>query len=80
MKDYITETVKYVGVDDTDLDLFESQYIIPNGISYNSYIIFDEKIAIMDSVDSRKREARQFGIPAGSLLRLSLIPTSAVMV
>ena len=56
MKDYITETVKYVGVDDTDLDLFESQYIIPNGISYNSYIIFDEKIAIMDSVDSRKRE------------------------
>ena len=56
MKDYITETVKYVGVDDTDLDLFESQYIIPNGISYNSYIIFDEKIALMDSVDSRKRE------------------------
>ena len=54
MNNNITDTIKYVGVDDMDLDLFESQYIIPNGISYNSYIIFDEKIAIMDSVDSRK--------------------------
>ena len=52
----ITESIKYIGVDDTDLDLFESQYIIPNGISYNSYLIEDEKIAIMDSVDSRKSE------------------------
>lgn len=50
----ITESIKYIGVDDCDLDLFESQYIIPNGVSYNSYIILDEKIAIMDSVDSRK--------------------------
>ena len=47
----ITSDIKYVGVDDLDLDLFESQYIIPNGISYNSYIIEDEQIAIMDSVD-----------------------------
>lgn len=54
MKYNITQTIKYIGVDDTDLDLFESQYIIPNGISYNSYIIIDQKIAIMDSVDSRK--------------------------
>ena len=45
----ITSDIKYVGVDDLDLDLFESQYIIPNGISYNSYIIEDEQIAIMDS-------------------------------
>ncbi len=52
----ITESIKYIGVDDCDLDLFESQYIIPNGVSYNSYIILDEKIAIMDSVDSRKCE------------------------
>lgn len=52
----ITESIKYIGVDDTDLDLFESQYIIPNGISYNSYLIEDERIAIMDSVDSRKSE------------------------
>lgn len=50
----ITSDIKYVGVDDLDLDLFESQYIIPNGISYNSYIIEDEQIAIMDSVDARK--------------------------
>ena len=50
----VTKDIKYIGVDDTDLDLFESQYIIPNGISYNSYLILDEKVAVMDSVDSRK--------------------------
>ena len=50
----ITENIKYIGVDDLTLDLFEGQYIIPNGISYNSYIIFDEKIAIMDCVDKRE--------------------------
>lgn len=50
----ITSDIKYIGVDDTDLDLFESQYIIPNGMAYNSYLIEDEKIAIMDSVDARK--------------------------
>lgn len=49
----ITKSIKYIGVDDMTLDLFESQYIIPNGISYNSYLILDEKVAIMDSVDSR---------------------------
>lgn len=56
MNTHITASIKYVGVDDTDLDLFESQYIIPNGVSYNSYIILDEKIAIMDSVDNRKSD------------------------
>lgn len=50
----ITRDIAYIGVDDTDLDLFESQYIIPNGISYNSYLIKDEKIAIMDTTDNRK--------------------------
>ena len=50
----ITSDVKYIGVDDTDLDLFESQYIIPNGMAYNSYLIEDEQIAVMDSVDARK--------------------------
>ncbi len=50
----ITPTIRYIGVDDTDLDLFEGQYIIPNGISYNSYLILDEKVAIMDTVDFRK--------------------------
>lgn len=50
----ITSAIKYVGVDDIDIDLFESQYAVPEGMSYNSYIIFDEKIAIMDTADSRK--------------------------
>ena len=49
----ITNNVKYVGVNDKTLDLFESQYKIPNGVSYNSYIIEDERIAIMDTVDKR---------------------------
>ena len=52
----VTETIKYIGVDDTTIDLFESQYIVPNGISYNSYLIMDKKIAIMDTVDLRKGE------------------------
>lgn len=52
----ITRDIAYIGVDDTDLDLFESQYIIPNGISYNSYLIKDEKIAIMDTADNRKMD------------------------
>ena len=49
----ITDTIKYVGVNDHVIDLFEGQYIVPNGISYNSYAVIDEKIAIMDSVDAR---------------------------
>ena len=52
----ITDTIRYIGVDDNDIDLFESQYIVPNGISYNSYLILDDKIAIMDTVDARKSE------------------------
>lgn len=50
----ITDSIIYVGVDDKTLDLFESQYIVPNGMAYNSYIILDDKIAIMDGVDDRK--------------------------
>lgn len=57
MKDVsISEHIRYIGVDDKDLDLFESQYIIPNGVAYNSYLILDEKIAVMDTVDARKTE------------------------
>ena len=52
----ITPDIKYIGADDTDIDLFESQYVVPNGISYNSYVILDEKIAIMDTVDNRKTD------------------------
>lgn len=51
----ITDNIKYIGVNDKSIDLFESQYIVPNGMSYNSYIIINEKIAIMDSVDKRKK-------------------------
>lgn len=49
----ITDSIIYAGVDDTTLDLFESQYIVPKGVSYNSYVIMDEKITIMDTVDKR---------------------------
>ena len=49
----ISESVKYIGVDDTTIDLFESQYVVPEGVSYNSYVILDNKIAIMDTVDKR---------------------------
>ena len=52
----VTEKIRYIGVDDTTIDLFESQYIVPNGISYNSYLVMDEKIAIMDTADKRKSE------------------------
>lgn len=50
----ISDDVKYIGVDDTTLDLFESQYVVPHGVSYNSYLILDDKIAVMDTVDARK--------------------------
>ena len=49
----ITSSIKYVGVDDLDIDLFESQYVVPDGMAYNSYIILDEKVAIMDTADAR---------------------------
>jgi len=52
----ITDSILYVGVDDKTIDLFESQYVVPNGISYNSYVILDEKVALMDTVDSRATE------------------------
>lgn len=54
MKDVsITDSILYIGADDKTLDLFESQYVIPNGVSYNSYLILDEKVAVMDTVDAR---------------------------
>lgn len=49
----ITDDIKYIGVNDYKIDLFEGQYLVPNGMSYNSYMIVDEKIAIMDTVDAR---------------------------
>ena len=57
MKDTtISDSIFYVGADDTTLDLFESQYIVPEGVSYNSYVIMDDKITIMDTVDQRATE------------------------
>lgn len=53
MSEIVSEQIKYVGVDDRDLDLFEGQYVVPNGISYNSYVILDEECAILDTVDQR---------------------------
>lgn len=52
----LTNDIFYIGVDDKTIDLFEGQYVVPNGISYNSYLIKDEKIAVMDTVDTRKTE------------------------
>ena len=52
----LNDSVKYIGVDDLDLDLFESQYIVPDGMSYNSYVILDKKVAVMDTSDARKGE------------------------
>ncbi len=52
----VTATVKYIGVNDRDLDLFESQYPIQKGMAYNSYLILDEKVALMDTVDARKTD------------------------
>ena len=52
----ISDTIKYIGVDDLDIDLFESQYVVPEGMSYNSYLIDDEKIAVLDTADRRKAE------------------------
>ncbi|MBQ2459054.1 MAG: FprA family A-type flavoprotein [Bacteroidaceae bacterium] len=54
MKIQISDSIRYIGVDDLDLDLFESQYVVPEGMSYNSYLILDEKVAIMDTADARK--------------------------
>lgn len=57
MKDtVITDNIIYIGADDKDIDLFESQYVVPNGISYNSYLIRDEKNVVMDTIDNRRTE------------------------
>lgn len=52
----VTQDIRYIGVNDREIDLFEGQYIVPNGIAYNSYVILDQKVAVMDTVDQRKTE------------------------
>ena len=54
MNTEISNSIRYIGVDDLDIDLFESQYAVPEGMSYNSYLILDEKVAVMDTSDRRK--------------------------
>ena len=55
MKDIIiSDDIIYIGADDKDIELFENQYNVPNGVAYNSYIIIDKKIAIMDTIDKRR--------------------------
>ena len=56
MTNEYSSSIRYIGVDDLDIDLFESQYIVPEGMSYNSWVILDEKIAIMDTADGRKEK------------------------
>ena len=52
----VTNTIINIGANDHDVDLFEGQYIVPNGMAYNSYAIIDDKIAIMDTIDKKKTE------------------------
>ena len=63
-KPSISNAVRYIGVDDHELDLFEGQYIIPNGIAYNSYVVLDQKIAILDTVDGRFADEWQQNLDA----------------
>lgn len=60
----VTDTIKYIGVDDTTIDLFEGQYEVPEGVSYNSYVILDEQVAVMDTVDKRGMEAWENNLEA----------------
>ena len=50
----LSDSVRYIGCDDLDLDLFEGQYELPEGMAYNSYLILDDKVAVMDAVDASK--------------------------
>ena len=65
----ITRDIRYVGVNDREIDLFEGQYVVPNGMAYNSYVILDEKTAVMDTVDANlalgfKADERDYGVGA----------------
>ena len=67
----ISDHVRYIGVDDKTIQLFESQYDVPNGVSYNSYLILDDKIAVMDTVDARATEECRTTRPASTGRRRS---------
>ena len=70
----VTDAIRYVGVDDNTLTLFENQYPVqPMGVSYNSYVILDEKIAVMDSVDARAAEEWLSNVAQGIVLPSSIL-------
>ncbi len=50
----VTDSIRYIGADDKDIDLFEGQYVVPQGISYNSYVILDKDVAVLDTIDARR--------------------------
>ena len=54
MVNHVTDSIYYVGANDHDVDLFEGQYVVPNGMAYNSYVIKDEAITVMDTIDQKK--------------------------
>ena len=73
----IGNDIYYVGVNDHQVDLFEGQYVVPNGMSYNSYVIMDEKIAVMDTVDANVHlgflpDEREYGVGAQILHELGV--------
>ena len=89
----VTDTILYVGANDHEVDLFEGQYVVPNGMAYNSYVILDEKVAVMDTIDARKppdfyalpsgeTEGRLprllFSLPSGMDFRYSVSPRWAM--
>ena len=67
----VTDAIYYVGANDHEVDLFEGQYVVPNGMAYNSYVIMDDKIAVMDTIDRKKTEEWLENIEAALDGRLS---------
>ena len=65
---YITNDIKYIGVNDHNVDLFEGQYVVPNGMAYNSYVIIDEKIAIMDTYTVASKVKEIFRVIVGEFV------------
>ena len=74
----ITEDIKYIGVNDREIDLFEGQYEVPNGMAYNSYVILDEKVAVMDTVDNTVISIPNGDVTSASVINYSKEPVRRV--